>query len=160
RVLHQGPMLTALGRTAFNALLQGLRGHEQGPPAVTPGPEVRRRVAPLSRALVDDYVRHVGGDPRAYRGELPPHLFPHWCVPALSRALEHVPYPLLRVINGGCRVQVNGALPDREALEVRAWLEHIDDDGRRALLHQRALTGPSSNPDALVIDLYAIVPHA
>jgi hypothetical protein len=114
--------------------------------------------SPLPRGLVDDYVRHLGGDPRAYRGELPPHLFPQWCMPALARTLEGLPYPLLRVVNGGCRVQINGRLADSEPIAVRARLLDIDDDGKRAVLHQQVVSGTQSAPDALAIDFYAIVP--
>ncbi|HMJ10663.1 MAG TPA: MaoC/PaaZ C-terminal domain-containing protein, partial [Polyangiaceae bacterium] len=37
-------------------------------------------------------------------------------------------------------------------------LQSIDDDGRRAVLEQHVTTGTRSNPEALVIDFYAIVP--
>jgi hypothetical protein len=117
-------------------------------------------VPPLPRGLVDDYIRHLGGEPRAYHGELPPHLFPKWCLPSLARTLEHLPYPLLRVVNSGCRIRVRSALPDHEPLEVSACLEDVEEDGRRAVLHQHVRTGTASAPDALAIDFYAIVPLA
>lgn len=157
-ILQQGSVLSALGRTAVLALKQ--RVSSAPPPAAptTPGPEVYKVRAPLPRTLIDDYVRHFGGDPRAYRGEVPPHLFPQWCVPALARTLEGLPYPLLRVVNGGCRVRVQGRIADTEPLEVRASLQDVDDDGRRAVLHQRVTTGTRTQPQALAIDFYAIVP--
>jgi acyl dehydratase len=158
-ILQQGPVLTALGRTALLALKQRVSSAPP-PTAVTPGPEVFRSQSPLPRDLIDDYVRHLGGDPRAYRGEVPPHLFPQWCMPALARTLEALPYPLLRVVNGGCRVRVQGRIKDDEPLEVRAQLKDVDDDGRRAVLHQQVTTGTHATPDALVIDFYAIVPLA
>jgi hypothetical protein len=164
-VLQQGPMLGALGRTAYLALRQrmarGSDGNGHGHATVTaaaPSVEIQRESAPLPQSLIDDYARYLGSDPRAYRGEVPPHLFPQWCMPALARTLEAVPYPLLRVLNGGCRVRVSAALPAGEPLQVRARLQDIDDDGQRAVLHQRVSTGPRSAPDALEIDLYAIVP--
>jgi acyl dehydratase len=156
-ILHQGPVLSALGRTAFLALKQRVGST---PPAATPalpGPDVVRTRAPLPRTLIEDYVAHVGGDPRAYRGEVPSHLFPQWCMPALARTLEGLPYPLLRVVNGGCRVRVQDRIRDDEPLQVRARLQNIDDDGRRAVLHQHVLTGSRSAPEALAIDFYAIV---
>ena len=157
-ILQQGPVLTALGRTALLSLRQRVAGEREGAPPALPGPEIHKTRAPLSRTLIDDYVAHVGGDPRAYRGEVPPHLFPQWCMPALARTLEGLPYPLLRVVNGGCRVRVQAPMPDREPLEVRARLAGIDDDGRRAVLHQSVITGTRSVPEALAIDFYAIVP--
>lgn len=103
-------------------------------------------------------MRYVGGDPKAYRGEVPPHLFPQWCMPALAGTLEQTHYPLLKIVNAGCRVQVNGVIGDREALRVRAQLKDVHDDGRRAVLRQSVSTGTESNPDALVIDFFTRVP--
>ena len=152
-------MLAALGRTALLAMRQRLPGAPRaaGVP-VTPGPDVFQTRPPLPRDLVDDYVKHVGGDPRAYRGEVPPHLFPQWCMPAVARTLEGVPYPLLRAVNGGCRIRVEGRIPDGEPLQVRARLQDIDANERRAVLHQTLTTGARSRPDALAIDFYTIVP--
>jgi hypothetical protein len=79
-------------------------------------------------------------------------------MPALAGTLEQTHYPLLKIVNAGCRVQVNGVISDREPLRVRAQLQDVDDDGRRAVLHQDVRTGPESNPDALQIDFFARVP--
>jgi hypothetical protein len=160
-ILSQGPVLGALGRTAYLALRQRMTQNGAAAPALhTPGPEIERSAPPLPRALIDDYVRYLGGDARAYRGEVPAHLFPQWCMPALARTLEGLPYPLLRVLNGGCRVRVKAKLPDNEPLVVRARLEDVDDNGSRAVLHQRVVSGTRNVPDALEIDFYAIVPLA
>jgi hypothetical protein len=168
-ILSQGPVLAALGRTLAGAVQQRVRSM-QGARALTtpsstavahtPGPELKAEHPPLPRALIDDYLRYVGADPRAYRGELPPHLFPQWCLPALARTLEGLPYPLLRAVNGGCTVRVNAPIPDNEPLQVRARLFEIDDDGRRARLHQQVQTGTASAPDALAVDVFAVVPLA
>lgn len=115
-------------------------------------------VPPRPASLVKDYIRHVGGDPASYRGIVPAHMFPQWGFGLASRALEDIPYPLARVLNGGCRLQMNTPLPADEPLEVRAWLHGIDDNGRRAVLHQKVITSTASAPDAVVADLFAIVP--
>lgn len=107
-----------------------------------------------------DYLRHVGGDPAAYRGVVPPHLFPQWGFPLAARTLAGVPYPLARVLNGGCRLEINASVPADAALTVRAQLVDIDDDGRRAVLRQRVTTGTAAAPDALVATLFAIVRYA
>src|SRR5687767_2452125 len=160
-ILHQGPVLAALGRTAFLAMRQRLRGAPRASGApMTPGREIYRSRPPLPRKLIDDYIAHVGGDPHAYRNEVPPHLFPQWCMPALARGLEGLPYPLLGAVNGGCRVRVQGRIPDNEPLEARARLEDVDANERRVVLHQHLTTGARSRPDALAIDFYTIVPLA
>lgn len=159
-ILRQGPALGALGRTALRAAQQSWSQHRGHAPETTevPGRPIQRRVRPLPRSLIGAYVRQVGGDPRAYRGEVPAHLFPQWCLPALARTLEHTHYPILRIVNAGCRIQVRAPIPDQAPILVRAQLQDVDDDGRRAVLHQAIVTGPEREPEALVIDFYTRVP--
>ena len=59
---------------------------------------------------------------------------------------------------GGCRLEINAPLPAKETLHARARLEDIDDNGRRAVIHQRVATGTGAHPDAVVGHLYAVVP--
>jgi hypothetical protein len=158
-ILSQGPVMASLGGTAMAALLQRFHKGPQ-PPLTLPGPEITERIPPRRAELVRDYVRHVGGDPAAYRGVVPPHFFPQWGFPLAARTLKGIPYPMLRVLNGGCRLEINGALPANEPLEVRARLWDVDDDGRRAVLHQAVTTGTKTSPDAIVGHLFAIVPLA
>jgi len=157
-VLQQGPMLATLGKTAALAFAQRIAPKRAGSPPVTPTPEVSRSFAPPAPELLDAYVSHLGGDPKAYRGILPPHLFPHWVMPVASETLSGLPYPILRVVNAGCLMQVNTPLPRGERLEVRAQLVNIDDDGKRALLTIRAVTSTASAPNALVTEVHAHVP--
>jgi hypothetical protein len=108
-ILSQGPVLAALARTAMSGLRKAKAradGQEFAPSA-----EIVRTVPALPRDLLDDYVRHLGGDPKSYRGVVPPHLFPQWAFPLAARTLEGLPYPLTRVVNGGCRMQINAPLP-------------------------------------------------
>jgi hypothetical protein len=158
-VLRQGPMLATLGRTAARALGQRMRSGKSTT-LITPSAEVTRTFAALSSDLLDEYVKHVGGDPRAYRGFIPPHFFPHWALPVAAETLRGVPYPILRVLNAGCRMQVRALMKRDEALHVRAYLANVEDDGKRAILTQRVVTGTKSTPDALITDLYAFVPLA
>jgi acyl dehydratase len=157
-VLRQGPMLATLGKTAVRALTQRVRPARNSIRFVTPGPEITRTYAPLDSSLLDEYVTHVGGDARAYRGIVPPHYFPHWAMPVAAETLAPLPYPIMRVLNAGCRMQINAPLPRNEALHVRAQLTNVDDDGKRALITQRVITGTKSAPDALVVEIYAFVP--
>lgn len=158
-VFRQGPMLATLGKTAARAFAQRMRKGPSGTP-VTPGPELQRSYAPLPSDLLDHYVAHVGGDPRAYRGFVPPHFFPHWAIPVAADATAGLPYPILRVLNAGCRMQINAWMPRDEPLHVRARLTAVDDDGKRALITTQVITGTASAPDALELELYAFVPLA
>jgi acyl dehydratase len=151
---HQLPVIASLAQTAIAAA----RGGKGGLTPALPSPEIVKTIAPRSPDLVKDYIRHVGGDPGAYKGVLPPHLFPQWGFPLAARTLEGLPYPLARVLNGGCRIEINAPLPANAPLIVRAALVDVDDDGRRAVLKQRVVTGTKEVPDAQVAYLYAIVP--
>jgi acyl dehydratase len=158
-VLQQGPMLRTLGKTAARAFAQRVLPQKRGALiTITPGPERKRSFAPLSSALLDAYVKHVGGDVRAYRELVPPHFFPHWAMPVAAETFKSLPYPILRVVNAGCRMQVNAMLPRGEALHVRAHLAEVDDDGKRAILTARVITETESAPNALVVDIHAFVP--
>lgn len=156
-VRHQGPVLAAIGATAVSALKQRIGGVAKAAPA-TPTPELTATIPARDPALVADYLRAVGGDPRAWRGQLPPHFFPQWGFPLLARTLDGVPYPLMRVLNGGCRIDIAAPLPADEPLQLRACLESIDDNGSRAVLTQRLITGTASVPECITSRLYAIVP--
>lgn len=158
-IVHQHRVIASLSGIAVRGLLQHF---ERKPRALEtlPGPELRATLAPPSEALIRDYVRAVGGDPRAYGRTIPAHLFPHWSLPLAAKTLRKLPYPLLRVLNGGCRLEINAPLAAGAPLLLRARLESADDDGRRAVLHQRIVTGQPSQPEAVVAHVYAIVPTA
>ena len=157
QIIHQGPVLATLGRAAFTALRQQLK-----PPApgafTTPGPVFEATIAPRATSLLVEYQRHVCGDTKAYRGVVPPHLWPQWGFPLSAKTLAGAPYPLLKVLNGGGRLEVRAPLPANEPLLVTAQLMDIDETERRAVLHQRVTTGTASAPDAIEANLYAIVP--
>ena len=155
-ILHQGPVLGALLRGVLVAARQ-TQGSSSSAPTV-PGKEIVTTLPPRRAELVRDYVRHVGGDPGAYKREVPAHLFPQWVFPVQARTLEGLSYPMQKVLNGGCRLEFKGPIPQNEPLTVRGWLEDVDDDGRRAVLHQVAVTGTKSVPEAIVSHMYAIVP--
>lgn len=156
-ILHQGPVIASLGGTALAALRQHF-GHGSTAPISTPSPEIRATLPPRPKQLIRDYVRHVGGDPSAYRKTVPVHLFPQWGFALGAKTLVGIPYPMAKVLNGGCRLEIRRPIPQGEPLEVVAQLQDIDDNGRRAVLHQTVTTGTASAPDALTAHLYAIVP--
>jgi acyl dehydratase len=157
-VLEQGPALRGMGEAAFGALKQRFGAAKAGGPPAVPGPEIRRTFPPRPAELIAAYVKHVGGDPSAYKKRVPAHLFPQWGFALTGKTLEGVSYPMLAAMNGGCRLIQNAPLPAGEPLEVSARLESIDDDGRRAILEQRLVTGTRSSPEAVVAHLYIFVP--
>lgn len=155
-LLQQGPVLAALGRVAVSQLRPRRSGVT--PDTATPGPWITAELPPRSDALVRDYLRHVGSDPAFHRDRVPAHLFPQWGFPLAARTIADLPYPLAKVVNGGCRITQSAPLPAGAPLLVRARLESIDDDGRRAILVQRIVTGTREHPDAVDAEIRAIVP--
>ena len=96
-ILQQGPLLGSLAKTAAAAAMQQVMPREKSTPT-TPGPEFSATLAPRSPDLVKAYVKHVGGEPSAYRSELPAHLFPQWSFVLASKTLDNIPYPLMKVM--------------------------------------------------------------
>lgn len=157
-ILEQGRVLRTLAGVGLSSLVR--RPDLTAPRPVTPGPWVHATLRPPSRALIRDYVTNSGGNPSSYEGHVPAHLFPQWGFPLAARAISKLPYPLARVMNAGCRIEQHKPLPAGEKLIVRARLEALDDDGRRALITQRVITGTKSAPDAIIADIRAYVPLA
>ncbi|MEZ4445566.1 MAG: MaoC/PaaZ C-terminal domain-containing protein [Polyangiaceae bacterium] len=155
-ILHQGPVISGLGRALVASIVN--RRRRGGGSVSVPGPMIEEVIPPRPRDLVRCYVATVGGDPGAYKQTLPPHLFPQWGFPLASRCLSVLDYPLQRGLNAGCRIEVKGPLPQGEPLHVRARIEEIDDDGYRAIVRTRIWTGTASAPDAVIGDLSAIFP--
>jgi hypothetical protein len=151
-----GALLDAAGRT----LWRSWPGRPTAAPPKLPGPEVTERVRAPSPALIRAYARHLGIAPESggQPAVAPAHLFPQWTFPIAARALRPVPYPLARILNAGCRLQINARIPASAPLVVRAQLLDVQDDGVRALLHQRVSTDTPEGPGALVADLYAVAP--
>ncbi len=156
-IRHQGPVLGALGRTVVNAAMQRLG---VGGEAIEdlPGPVHTAVVDPIDPKLVKDFVRWSGGEPSAWRHQVPPTLFPHWAFPVFSQCLKGIDYPIAKALNGGCRLEIKGPIPLDSPLYLAARLERIDDDGRRAVLHQRCVTSTEAGDEVLVSHLQAIIP--
>ena len=157
-ILDQGPALSALGRVAIRAIEQQLLGNKKGASPIVPGPTVEATFPPRRAALVRDYIEHVGGDPEWYRGRVPAHFFPQWAFGLASKVLDGLPYPMARVLNVGCDLTLRAPLPQDEPLMVRANLANIDDDGRRVVLQTRVITSTPSAKDAVIADMFAMVP--
>jgi hypothetical protein len=158
-IRYQGPVLRGMGEAAVGALRQklGKNGAAHGQPTL-PGPEHHLTVAPRPAELVNAYVRWVGGDPASYKGRVPAHLFPQWGFPLTGKMMDGLSYPMLAAMNGGCKLTINGTLPANEPLEVVGRLDAVDDNGQRAILDQKVVTGTKANPEAVVAHLYVFVP--
>jgi len=169
-IRYQGPVLRGMGEAAMGALKQRLGGKKNGNGAANghgaatettpalPGREHHITVSPRPAELVNAYVRWVGGDPSSYKGRVPAHLFPQWGFPLTGKLVEGLKYPMLAAMNGGCKLTINAQLPAGEPLEVSGRLDAIDDNGARAILDQKLVTGTKANPEAVVAHLYVFIP--
>ena len=142
---HHRPVIASFLRLGAGALAQRLR------PAPTrtwilPGPAVEQEVEPLPESLLRAYARHVGDTTTDVSQEVPFHLFPQWAFGATGTLLASMPYPLLRVMNAGCRVERLAAIPAGRPLVVRTRLEAVDEDDRRALVTLRSWTSVGDTP--------------
>src|ERR1700733_10612741 len=152
--LAHGPVIAALGRVAVS----GPRKDKPAHATVVPSAGVGAKLPPRPSEIIRDYIRHVGGDPAWYRNRVPAHYFPEWGFPLGQRALEGLGYPLARGMNAGCRIENRAPLPAGEPLHVRARIESIDDDGKRAIIVQKVITGTSRVPEAIVAEMRVFIP--
>jgi MaoC dehydratase-like protein len=157
-IRYQGPVLRGMGEAAFAALKQRVSKGATTTAASLPGPEHRITVSPRPAELINAYVRWVGGDASSYKGRVPAHLFPQWGFPLTGKLVDGLKYPMLAAMNGGCKLTINAPLPAGEPLQVSGRLEGIDDNGQRAILDQKIVTGTKANPEAVVAHLYVFIP--
>lgn len=120
-----------------------------------PGPRIEETVSPPGANLVRAYLQHLDSAPC---DGLPAHLFVHWSYAAILRAIAHVPGPLHRALNVGCRIERREPLRD-QALRVSAQLVGIERQGCCSVLDVRVLTGPVSQPAAVEAHVYLSVPE-
>jgi hypothetical protein len=75
-------------------------------------------------------------------------------------SLRGLPYPLIKVVNAGCKLQLSEPIAWAPELVVSSQLLSVEQDERRALCTVRVQTGPASSPKALQADLVTHVPLA
>ncbi len=158
-IRHQGPVIAGIGRLAAAAAAQRL-GVGPAPLTEVPGPLLTAVVPPRDRDMITDFVRWSGGDARAWRGRVPPHLFPQWGFPLLTRTLDGITYPIGKVLNAGCRVDIKAPIPDDVPLHLTGQLVGIDDNGRRALLEQQLVTAAPDGTELMDTRFFMLIPLA
>lgn len=157
-LFQQGPALRTLAHTAAGVIRQSFGPKFVPTPPATPGAVIEETIPPRPAELIRDFVKTVGGRPGAWGDAVPPAFFCQWALPYSAKTLSGLRYPFARALNAGCRLTRNAPLPAGEPLQIRAWLDRVDDDGYRAVFYSRVVTGTASAPDALDAELRAIVP--
>jgi acyl dehydratase len=156
-ILDQGPVIRTLLQAVADAVPLGPFFSSRRPGTSTRTIH-KETLPPRSAGLVKDYVRHVGGEPSWYCGILPAHMFPQWGFPVMAKTLRSLNYSLVKILNAGCRIEIRSPLPADAPLLLRAKLKQVDDDGKRALLTQRLITGTADNPESIISHVTAVVP--
>lgn len=152
-LMSQGSVISGMGSLLINAFQSNGSGA-----IIVPGQPIEEEVVPRPKKLVKDYIRAIGGDPSSYNGTLPYHMFPQWGFGAAARTLKPLPYPLAKVVNGGCSIEVKKPIPANETLTVSAQLISVDDNGRRVLIDQEVITKSQSGEELMVAHLYPVIP--
>ncbi|MFB6376120.1 MAG: MaoC/PaaZ C-terminal domain-containing protein, partial [Bradymonadaceae bacterium] len=128
-----------------------------GEATVEPSETFTKTLDPPSRDLVRRYLEHVGGDPDRDVETVPPHLFSQWTFDLLAKTLGHLTFPLHEMVNGGCRLEVDGELPLGRRLRATATLVEVDQSPSRLRFHHVIETGPLRKPDAVVAHMYNVL---
>ena len=152
-LLSQGSVISGMGSLLVNAFQEN-----SSDVVALPGPVLEEEVSPRPKKLVKDYIRAVGGDPSSYHGMIPHHMFPQWGFGVAARTLKPLPYPLAKVVNGGCSIEVKKPIPATEKMVVTAQLMSVDDNGRRVLIDQKIVTKSASGEELMVAHLYPVIP--
>jgi hypothetical protein len=106
-----------------------------------------------------DYNAFIGASPGSYAASIPAHLFPQWCFPAITEAfLATLPFPLSAVLNQGCKIEIHGTVPRNEALTVTAQVTFYERAANKIKMATTIRTGSKSNPNALVCEMYSVIP--
>lgn len=156
-IFRQGPMLAMIARVASSSVAASLGLRKTSKDGLSLS-VCEAEVPPRHPDLIADYVREVGGDPAAYEGIVPPHMFSQWGMPLMQRAIAQLPYNLVRILNAGCEYTALGPLPASEPLVLKAELKNVDDNGKRALITTSLITGTREQPEIIKSQVTAIVP--
>lgn len=122
------------------------------------GQEFNETVSPRANTLINDYIKHTGGNISFYRGIIPFHFFPQWSFPIMSKTLENLPFNLLKVINGGCKITINHQIPRGVPLHLRAQLTDLDANEKRVIMVQRLITETEETPEACIVEQTVFIP--
>lgn len=147
--------MSSLVKAALGGLFGKKRSGNAADVAV-PGPLFERTMRAPHPDLIRDYVRFSGGNPSAYRGQIPPLLFSQWSFPLIAEGMRALPFDLKRVLNLGCDLEVNAPLAGPQ-LDVSVQLVGVEDSESAIQLATRVVTGTREHNEALVAMMHAII---
>lgn len=115
------------------------------------------RVRAGSDRNLDAFAVWAGAPPERYAGVVPPTSAARWAMPMVARLSSMAPHSLLKVVNQGVRLRVDGELP-RGPLDLAGQLVEVREDDGRVRIHTRveATAGDAATP-AVTLDALAAV---
>ena len=151
-ILRQKKVIASMIKVACNPIvskfLNNIKSHY---------PVLEEKVECRNPELIKDYIYHTGGELSWYKNIVPPHMFPQWGFPILTRTLEKLPYNLSKILNAGARIEITKHLPADVPLILKAQLIELDDNGQRVIFKQKLITGTDLEPECLISYVTAIL---
>mgnify|MGYP003682943115 CR=1 FL=1 len=92
-----------------------------------------------------------------YSDTIAPHLFPLWTYPKLFKLGRSLNLPLHKVLNQGCKLIINSKLDRSVPFSSKIDIYDIKNMEQKYRINQRLTTGPNSNPEAIVAEIYAVI---
>ena len=152
-VRHQGPMLAAIGRIAWDAAVP------LGRPATNPQgfQDEQVIIAAPPEKLVDHYAAWSGAH-SGYALTLPPHMMSQWSIPLATKILRQTRYNLATIINQGVTLRINGDLPRSVPLQLRASITSVAEIEGKARVSVSLTTGTANEPTLIEAVLHSTFP--
>jgi acyl dehydratase len=134
-------MIRTWSRVYAKAVLPFMR-NEANPSEFTP---LTATIPALDDGLVSAYADWSGASGR-YPDHIPAHMFCQWGLPLAIQVIEQTRYDITTIINQGLSMRVHGELPRGVPLLVRAEMVSVEEQGGRANLVTRVVTGTEARP--------------
>lgn len=132
-LFEQQLMLKTLGSVAVKKVLPWHKS--LSPEQISP---VEITIPAPSSTLLEHYRRWCGTD-EGFEQYLPFHFFSQFAMPMCLMQLADLKYPLLTIVNQGCKVEILQDMPANTPLNVTVNLLNVDEDDGRAKICQELL---------------------
>jgi acyl dehydratase len=124
-----------------------------------PGPIVEEKVNAPNKALADDFVRFCGGDPSQHGDLVSPLLFSQWTLPVMLKAAANLPYPPVKVVNAGFRLEIDGPVPVNSRLHLSAQVLAVEETERGANVRIGVDTSNTDGSRLLHAEIRVVIPQ-
>lgn len=110
-----------------------------------------------SDKLIEHYIDWCEVNDDRYTGVLPPHFFAKYGMGLVAKLTGQSPFNMLKVVNQGCRMQVNHLIPRNTPIHLSGELVDCSVEDNRARVHTRVTVSTPDLAQAMVVDSLAAV---